>query len=63
MYLIIWVILRMYLHKLEFYLSDALCANIAYVKAPTESDFPVCSDNWRCDGELCGCVTGGSLTV
>ena len=28
-----------------------LCANIAYVKAPTQSDFPVRSDNWRCDGE------------
>ena len=34
------------------------CANIAYVKAPTESDFPVCSDNWRCDGGLSDCVTG-----
>ena len=33
-------------------------ANIAYVKAPTQSDFPVCSDNWRCDGELSDCVTG-----
>ena len=30
-------------------------ANIAYVKAPTQSDFPVCSDNWLCDG--------GSLTL